>query len=271
MELRPTTADDLSAMHATFLDAIGELFTRHRFEPPSPPLEVFSSTQRHILETGTSVVAEERERVVGYCSAWARGDDWFLASLFVSPSAQASGVGSALLDAVWGPAVRRRTLTDAIQPVSNTLYARRGLVPSTPLLSFAGVPATTDHESAEEAPADLPAIDLAAYGFDRSVDHRYWERIARRATWGDAYSYVFPGGAIGPVAGATPAAAARALAGELGRARGPVRVRVPGSARALVELVLAARLRLDPVPGLLLLSDGVPQPTALAPSGYPLY
>ena len=78
-------------------------------------------------------------------------------------------------------------------------------------------------------------------------------------------------GEIGPVAGATPAAAAAALAAELAAAEGDVRVRIPGSARALVEVALEAGLRLAPVPGLLLLSEGVQPPTALAPSSYALY
>jgi len=55
------------------------------------------------------------------------------------------------------------------------------------------------------------------------------------------------------------------------RAVGEVRVRVPGSARALVDVALAAGLRLGPVPGLLLLSERLEPPTALAPSGYALY
>ena len=50
-----------------------------------------------------------------------------------------------------------------------------------------------------------------------------------------------------------------------------MRVRVPGSSRALVTTALRARLRLTVTPGLLLCSDGVEPPTALAPSGYVLY
>jgi hypothetical protein len=153
--------------------------------------------------------------------------------------------------------------------VSNALYALRGLTPVTPILTFDGIPSGAAR--AEEAGADLAAIDAAAYRFDRAPDHRYWEGIARRTTWGDAYSYAFPGGAIGPVAGLTPAAAARALAGELACADGAVRVRVPGAARELVEVALRAGLRLQPVPGLLLLSDGLEPPASLAPSGYALY
>jgi hypothetical protein len=232
-------------------------------------VEGFSNLQRHVLATGVGYVAEESGDVIGFGSAFRRGDDWFLACLFVRGRAQGRGVGPLLLDAVWGDAGRRRTVTDAIQPVSNALYGRRGLLPATPLLAFHGVPRL--EARANEAPADLAAIDAAAYGFDRTVDHRYWEQHARRTEWGDAYSYVFGSGDVGPVAGTTPAAAARALAAELARSDGPVRVRIPGSARALVEVALRAGLRLGPVPGLVLLSSDVEPPTALAPSGYMLF
>jgi GNAT superfamily N-acetyltransferase len=269
VELRPTTDGDLPAMHAVFLSALGDLFGRHGFESPAPPVEAFAAQQGHVARTGTSIVAVESGEVVGFGGSLTRGDDWFLSSLFVAPSAQRSGVGRALLDAVWGDARRRRTVTDAIQPVSNALYARRGLIPATPVLTFTGRPALD--EPGVPASADLTAIDAHAYGFDRSVDHRYWEQIATRTTWRDAYSYAFRHGDIGPVAGSSPAAAARALAAELSRTPGDVRVRVLGSARALVEVALRAGLRLGPVPGLLLLSDGAEPPTALAPSGYVLF
>ncbi len=271
MELRPTTEDDLPAVYATFVDAVGSVFQPHAFEAPSPSEDVFSTMHRHLLATGLCVVAEDEGEVVGFGTSWTRGDDWFLACLFVRARAQGMGLGPQLLDGVWGDARNRRTVTDAIQPVSNVVYGRRGLLPATPLLTFSGVPRVSGTPRAEEAPADVAAIDAACYGFDRSVDHRYWERHARRTEWGDAYSYVFPGGDFGTVAGLTPAAAARALAAELARADRPVRVRIPGSSRALVEVALRARLRLGPVPGLVLLSDGLEPPTALAPSGYMLF
>jgi GNAT superfamily N-acetyltransferase len=270
VELRPTTDADFPAMHAIFLVATGELFRRHCFEPPTPSLEAFSSQQGHLLLTGVSCAAEDDGALIGYGTSWTRGDDWFLASLFVAPSAQGSGVGPALLDAVWGDARRRRTITDAIQPVSNVLYARRGLIPTTPVLTFTGTPGI-DAPALDEADADILALDEAAYGFDRVLDHALWLQVARRTTWGDAYSYAFPSGDIGPVVGATPAAAALALAAELARATGPVRVRVFGSAPELVEVALRAQLRLGAVPGLLLCSRDAAAPTALAPSGYLLF
>jgi GNAT superfamily N-acetyltransferase len=269
VELRPTTDGDLPALHETFVDAITTVFAPRGFDTPSPSFEGFSTLQRHVLATGVGYVAEDDSGVVGFAAAWTRGDDWFLASLFIRGRAQGRGVGPRLLDAVWGDARRRRTVTDAIQPVSNALYGRRGLAPVTPLLTFNGAPNLD--ASAGEASAEVAAIDAVAYGFDRAVDHRYWEQHARRTEWGDAYSYAFPAGDVGPVAGITPAAAARALAAELARADRPVRLRIPGSARELVDVALQAGLRLGPVPGLVLLSPGVEPPSALAPSGYMLF
>jgi GNAT superfamily N-acetyltransferase len=270
VELRPATAADLPGLYALFVTAINGVFEPHGFAAPGPALEVFVDQQRHILETGTSVLAEADGQLLGFAASWQRDEHWFLASLFVAEAAQGRGVGAALLEAVWGAAARRRTITDAIQPVSNALYGRHGLIPATPILTFAGRPRSDGRELRPEA-ADLGAIDLAAYGFDRGVDHAYWEQHAQRTTWPGAYSYTFPGGAIGPVAGLDPAAAARALAAELARAGGEVRLRIPGSSRTLVEVALAAGLRLDPVPVLLLLSETLQPPTALAIAGYMLF
>ena len=279
MELRPTVADDLPAMHRLFLSAIGSVYEPHDFEPPAPPAEVFAANHGHLLATDPErcFVAESDGEVVGYVAAWLRGADWFLGSLFIAPPVHGRGVGSRLLEAAWGDGdVRRRTLTDAIQPVSNALYARRGLVPTTPLLTFFGRPVGVEPSLPAGGDVRLAGIDRRAYGFDRTVDHRYWREVAERTVWlrdekPVAYSYRFPGGAIGPVAGLDAEAAAEALAGELARAEGTVVVRIPGSSRALVLCALAAGLRLWPTPGLLLLSETVAPPDALAIGGYTLF
>jgi GNAT superfamily N-acetyltransferase len=277
VELRPTTVRDLPSLHTLFLEAIAGVYEPRGFEPPRPPLEVFVNQQRHVIETGgASVIAADTDRDLGFASSWTRGDDWFLASLFVAPDAQSRGLGSALLAAVWneGPR-RRRTITDAIQPVSNALYARSGLLPATPVLSFSGEPRPGGAPLTEGA-GELTAIDAAAYGFDRATDHAYWAGLARRTVWtragkAVAYSYAHPRGSVGPVAGVDAEAAASALDGELSRAESPVVVRIPGSSRSLVEVAFRRGLQLSPTPGLLLLSDGVEPPTKLALAGYTLF
>jgi Acetyltransferase (GNAT) family len=275
VELRPTTVGDLPVLHELFLAAISGVYLPHGFQPPSPPVDVFTTQQEHVLRTGVSHVAVRDGTITGFASAWSRTDDWFLASLFIAPDAQGQGLGRSLLDAVWGGEfARRRTITDAIQPISNALYASRGLAPTTPVLVFSGVP-TPGAPPLEQGQGELAPIDAAAYGFDRAVDHDYWSRYGRRTVWlraggPVAYSYAFPGGSIGPVAGIDPAAAAAALEGELASAGGPVLLRVPGSSRALVAAALRAGLRLSPTPGLLLLSETAPPPTSLAIAGYML-
>jgi GNAT superfamily N-acetyltransferase len=267
----------MPALHALFLAAIAAVYRPHGFEPPAPPLDVFAGQQRHILDSGgTALVALQGGEISGFASAWSRGADWFLASLFVAPPAQSAGVGRRLLDEVWGEGYeRRRTITDAIQPVSNAIYGARGLTPATPILSFSGRPASGP-APLEEGSGELGPIDAAAYGFDRELDHGHWSRYARRAVWirrGEAvaYSYAFPGGAIGPVGGVDAEAAAGALEGELSRADGPVTVRIPGSSRTLVATSLRRGLRLSPTPGLLLLSDEAVPPTSLAIASYTLF
>ena len=102
MELRPTTDGDLSALHATFVDAVSTVFAPRGFDVPAPSADGFSILQRHVLATGVGYVAEEDGDVVGFGSAWTRGEDWFLACLFVRGRAQGRGLGPMLLDAVWG-------------------------------------------------------------------------------------------------------------------------------------------------------------------------
>ena len=281
MVIRPTAQNDLPELQEVFTLAIGDVYARRNLDPPAPPLEVFLSQQAHLLEHDAErcFVAGSGGRIEAFVAAWARGDSWFLASLFIRPDLQGAGLGRALLDRAWGGEfAHRRTLTDAIQPRSNGLYARRGLIPATPLLTLGGIPGRLVEpglEPAQPTAEALRELDVAAYGFDRAVDHELWRRAAQLTLWtrdGEpiGYSYAFPGGRIGPVAGSDGAAAAAALVAELARVEREATVRIPGSATELVETAIAAGLRFGPAPGLLLLSTGTPPPTALAIGNYTL-
>lgn len=215
--------------------------------------------------------------MVAFAAAWVRDRTWFLGSLFVLPEFQGHGLGRRLLDEVWrGPIERRLTLTDAIQPISNGLYGRRGLIPATPLLSLAGPTAIDagDLEPAIPEPAELARLDQAGYGFDREQDHTFWRRTGEVTLWlraGEpvAYSYAWPHGQIGPVAGIDGDAAAGALRAELAQ-RDQATVRAPGSSAALIGVALEAGLRFAGPPGLLLVSPPCQPPAALAIGGYTL-
>jgi hypothetical protein len=123
-------------------------------------------------------------------------------------------------------------------------------------------------------PEVLRALDLAAYGFDRAIDHEFWAsrgegRVWRRGSEPIAYSYRRPNGQVGPLGGGDPESAALALRAELALG-GPASLAVPGTSRSLVRTALTAGLRLQAPAGLLLTTDGVLSPTSLAISSYGL-
>jgi GNAT superfamily N-acetyltransferase len=281
VDYRRTSEADFAAECAVFTAAEGGVIKRHGFEWTDPDPEPWALPHKHLLahDGERSWVAEEGGRIVGFTAAFARDDAWFLSALFVHPEVQARGVGQNLLERSWGGDYPRRlTITDAIQPISNAIYARRGLVPTTPILWFSGSPQIdrgSDLESAEPDADALAAIDRAAYGFDRSVDHEYWRSRCERSTlWlraGEpvAHAYVMPSGQIGPLEAVDGASAGEALAASLARREGrETFVLVPGSAAELVSTAFAAGLRLRFPPGLLLLTPNVPAPRALAISNY---
>ncbi|CAN5257696.1 hypothetical protein BH18ACT14_BH18ACT14_14200 [soil metagenome] len=284
MEIRSAVEADLSAAHAVFQRSIEDLYERHRFEPPRPPQEVFIRQHAHLLEHDADRfwVAAAEGRLVGFSAALLREDAWFLSALFVSPEHQAQGVGKELLAHVWGDdsEVRHRiTIVDAIQPISTGLYARAGLLPVTPLMNLAGEPRAGQSHGLQSGPLDEVAVaelDRAAYGFDRAPDHAFWRAEARGTLWkaaGEAvaYSYRWPGGRLGPVAGRTPAACGQALEAELERAEGRfVSLIVPASARPALSAALAAGLRFCGPPGLILSTDRA-GPDAVIPHGYSLF
>jgi GNAT superfamily N-acetyltransferase len=199
-------------MHAVFLAAIGGLYRRHAFTPPEPPLEAFAAQQRHLLEHDAERcwVYEQNGEVVAYAAAFVRDETWYLSSLFVDPAVQARGVGSRLLDRVWGDgAGRRLTMTDAIQPVSNALYARR----------------------ADPGNARVPAR----------------RRTARGRAAGSGACRTRPGLAAGARPRRVrlrPGAGPRPLAAD-----GAAHVFAPGSAAPIVEAALGAGLRIVGLPG----------------------
>jgi GNAT superfamily N-acetyltransferase len=219
---RPT---DTTATSRVFAAAVNELYRRR-----GVGLVVDDDARRavhdHLVKTDPEhfFVAERGSCVVAFSAALDRGSWWFLSSLFVLPREQGAGLGGRLLRAAAGrpvPGGVAATITNAIQPVSNTLYARHGLFPWLALVGFTGTPRGLPRPALgrmDVAPmgvddvASLAEVDQAAAGADRSVDHTWYLGAAGRQGWlflragrPAGYVYVSQEGAIGPAAALRPA------------------------------------------------------------------
>jgi GNAT superfamily N-acetyltransferase len=241
------------------------------------------------------------ERVVGFASASLRDGLWFLAMLFVHPRFQADGIGQALLDRAQagrdvdpgGPAIPRPDdpldsgihtwgmCTDAVQPISNGLYARRGMVPRIPIWRlfgevrrWSGVPQLPDgltavpFEAVERDGPDGPRrlaaildeIDLGLLASTHQVDHAYLRRDGRvgflaRERSGRVVGYAYGSGVgrLGPVAALDPSLqpALIGMAIREAPALGAVALWVPGTAAEAMRGLLEAGLRIDGFPGMI--------------------
>jgi GNAT superfamily N-acetyltransferase len=219
------------------------------------------------------------ERIVGFTSAIRRGDLWFLSMLFVRAEEQGAGVGRALLAQVLPhDGAILATGTDAVQPISNALYASVGMVPRMPLFSVIGRPGRRGRFDAlprgivaEPLPAGIydrdvgvatlvDGIDREILGFVRPQDHAFLGREARhgflyRGPDGAVAGYGFASvaGRVGPVAARDEALLAPMVGHVLTaiEPRGASALWVPGAAAATLTQVLGAGLRLEGFPVLL--------------------
>jgi GNAT superfamily N-acetyltransferase len=242
-----------------------------------------------------------KPRPVGFAMATVRDGLWYLAMLFVLPEVQGHGVGAALLDRTQaardtpagGPAVPGPDdpldsgihtwgmATDSAQPISNGLYARRGMVPRLPMWRLAGEPyrwgavpilpasleavafdtvAADGHDGPRRLAEAVDAVDREVIGITHPSDHEFLRRDGRsgflvRERGGRVlgYSYGSPVGRIGPVAALDPELLP-ALLGVAVRQTpilGAVGVWVPGCADAAIRALLDAGLRFDRFPGLM--------------------
>ena len=259
--------------------------------PMAPPAQSFHDLMAHLLRTdgATFLVAERPSAgVVAFVSAVQRGRVWYLSMLFVVPSEQGRGLGRRLLEAVL-PAPDRQlalsTATDSVQPISNALYSRFGIMPRMPILELAGRPvrpvpglpagvravpfdvltlggpldATTSPGTARLAAA-LDAVDTTVLGYTRPVDHAFLTRTDRRAYLYETaagevagYGYIAASGRIGPIAVLDETLMGPVLGHLLGAVepRGAYAAWVPGANTAAIQLLLDAGLAYEDFPALL--------------------
>lgn len=237
-------------------------------------------------------VAEADGDVVGFAIGILREDVWYLAALHVLPQWQAHGVGAALIrESLAGttPAMVLTVYTDAINPASNGLYMRFGMLvqealphydgpiaatrPTWPAVPRAGATEPRTPRLATRPiswPGDrvvLEDIDRVTLGAARGIDHELWSGIPttqgllfERDGIARGYAYAAANGHIGPLAMHDPRDVAEALdaAEQSVRLQGgtELHVRTGGSNREAARWCLEHGLRLSGV-GLLLSSSRV--------------
>src|SRR6478609_3122555 len=121
--IRSATSDDLQAVHAVWYatETIGEA------NPPPPGAP--HPWLRHVLRTGTLLVAERDGAIIGFAGVIARGELAFLTDLFVAPERQSHGTGAALLDAILPRDGRALATIGSSDPRALALYIRAGMTP----------------------------------------------------------------------------------------------------------------------------------------------
>jgi GNAT superfamily N-acetyltransferase len=176
--IRAATVQDLAGIHAVWYatETVGEA------DPP--PLGQPHPWLRHVLRTGTLLVAERDGAVIGFAGVIARGELVFLTDLFVAPQTQSHGVGAALLGAILPHDGRTLATIGSSDPRAQALYIRAGMTPEWPDFQIwvereRWRPPELDLRGVEmviAAPleADLLAFDAEIGGRQRPEEHRYW-------------------------------------------------------------------------------------------------
>jgi ribosomal protein S18 acetylase RimI-like enzyme len=257
---RPARADDLAATYEVFRAATNDLYRQRNLPlipehtaPPERPM----AFRRHALEHDADRfwVAESDGQMVGFGCATVRGDLWYLAALHVLPRWQRHGIGGNLLRrclAAGGAATRRVLISDSLNPASNGLYARHGLVQRHALIELTGC--GRGDPVGEPIPLDtepipwpeIDRLDRGALGCTRRVDHELWLtsngqtlKVLRRGGEIIAYGYVSADG-IGPAAGEDAAALAQFVSAAAAEADPSDRlaIKLPGNAAPAIGALL---------------------------------
>jgi GNAT superfamily N-acetyltransferase len=301
---RPGREEDLDACARTWRAAVDDYGARLNQPPVPDDLGPLRRMLAHLLRTDPERywVAEVDGLVAGFASASLREGLWFLAMLFVEPGLQSHGIGQALMDRVQaghdvdpgGPAIPGPDdpldsgihtwgmCTDAAQPISNALYARRGIPPRIPAFRLVGevrrwsalpqLPAGLEavpFETLAMAGPDgrrrlddqVDSIDRELIGSAHGPDHEHLVRegriglLVRERDTGRAVGYVYGSGAgrLGPMAALDPDLhpAILGVAFRETPIPGIAAAWIPGTADRAFRALLDAGLRVDGFPGLI--------------------
>jgi GNAT superfamily N-acetyltransferase len=196
---RPPRPGELADCALVWYSAVDDYMARLNRPLPPPYLDPLLALLEHLLATDPErfvvavrqPAAGEHERVVGFGIAVQRDHVWFLSQLYVLPGEQRRGIGRAMLTQImpsiaqaprpdgdtvpveasdaaaphhgvgWHDGVLA-TCTDSVQPASNGLYARYGIVPRVPVFNLVGIP--TDSPPLPPLPAGIRVMEMDRQG-----------------------------------------------------------------------------------------------------------
>jgi predicted N-acetyltransferase YhbS len=236
IRVRQAESSDVAACAELRTRAIEAYRTEIGIGAAPPDHGALSRLMEHLRQTdpdgfvvATTRTRNETEAIVAMGIAMQRARVWFLSALYVDASYQAHGLGSRLFRQLLKSADKSgregvlATCTDCLQPISNALYSRAGIVPRVPMFQFSGrgtsngalrvsrVDATPIPETSSSSWAHvrgrLSAIDRSVLGFERPEDHEFFRRESAHA-WlfadgggaPSAYAYMRRDGLLGPIA-----------------------------------------------------------------------
>lgn len=181
MMIRTAQETDLEAMYEVY-------YQNEVLESPHPPargdIPVYL---RHVLKTGTLLVAEQQGTILAYAGAITRGGITFLTDLFVHPLHQSSHLGKTLLQAVLPQDGLTHCTVSSSDPRALALYVRAGMTPQWPyfglLLEQPGSvwQTASDLDISEAKPGDLTMMqaDAERSGRPRPMEQAFWVQEER--------------------------------------------------------------------------------------------
>ncbi|HJT59217.1 MAG TPA: GNAT family N-acetyltransferase [Ktedonobacteraceae bacterium] len=173
---RPARQTDLASAYDVFYQ------NEVRDTPNPPPSGGVPTDLSHILETGTTYVAEQEGAIVGFAASITRGSVTFLTDLFVLPDQQSSRLGQALLAQVMPENNTVRCTFSSTDPRALALYIRSGMQPQWPHFCLRLTSPLREHSfdtaiEIHEGQVDDPTFvewDAQVSGRWRPVDHAHW-------------------------------------------------------------------------------------------------
>ena len=322
---RPPRSEELADCALIWHASVNDYMSRLGHPLPPPVLEPALRLAEHLLGTdpdrfrvavrssgaGVGAGAGEDERIVGFGIGLQREHVWFLSQLYVLPAEQHRGIGRALLtlvlpsvpaagtanggtgpgtaDASTEPGGSRpgvlATCSDSVQPISNGLYGRLGIVARMPVFNLVGRPTSPSVlpalpagiEAVPLAPADrlshrnpagpgkaelcdtIDFIDRQVLGYAHQPDHLFLRVQGRtgflyRTAAGEplGYGYSSQVGRFGPVALLDETLTAPVISHLMAaiEPRGATSVWVPGANDRAMVALLRAGLRIEGFPAM---------------------